>query len=192
MLTVYLDSWDLSEDHHSLLTKNYYTSIGQRISSLSMSSRVEIIHAPSGKPRVLQPEGWYFNLSHSGDLAYCAYAAVEIGVDLELHKNRNYRLIAETWFQKKEQILVQDSGSLQSFYTLWTRKEAWLKMHGKSIWDLGQTPDMTNPSSGIQSYLLEWKGQSYSLSWSLFKPDYQEVELIPFSPSPGLMPIIHL
>ncbi len=191
MLKIYLDCWNLSTDTHFQSARNRNASIEQRLVSLSMNSRVDISLESSGKPVVLQPEGWYFNLSHSGDFAFCAYSTAAIGLDLELQKKRNFSLIMESWFREKEQILLQDSMCFQNFYTIWTRKEAWLKMYGKSIWDLGETPDMIEVSPGIQSYEMEWNEKRYSLSWSLDNPDYQKTELIPFLPSSELIPITH-
>jgi 4'-phosphopantetheinyl transferase len=73
-----------------------------------------------------------FNLSHSGDWALCAVTtAGEVGVDIERVRLRSqaYRLkVARRFFSAHEYHAINSA-----FFSGWTRKEAYIKCHGKGL-----------------------------------------------------------
>lgn len=95
----------------------------------------------NGKPTL---DFCFFSISHSGDFAVCAVSDSPVGVDIErmeqFKKRDSYML-----FTALESEYVNKSDSLNRFYTLWTRKEAYIKAKGGKISDAAKaelvTPD---------------------------------------------------
>lgn len=93
-----------------------------------------------GKP-ALAPEqnqiGLAFNLSHAGGHALCAVTyGHAVGVDLELIKELDYLQLASTVFSSHEQASlrrVAPHEQQRGFFNGWTRKEAYIKAHGKGL-----------------------------------------------------------
>ena len=94
-----------------------------------------------GKP-VLAPEFnsdlLNFNLSHSGGMAlYAITRNMEIGVDVErVRSGFKYEEIAERFFSANEVAILRKiptEKKLEAFYNCWTRKEAYIKAHGKGL-----------------------------------------------------------
>ncbi len=79
-----------------------------------------------GKPYLEGFPDFQFNISHSGDLCAVAFADCPVGVDIETHREVNLK-IAERYFSKREKDYVNNN---ISFFYVWTRKEAYLKMLG--------------------------------------------------------------
>lgn len=97
---------------------------------------VEFAYGPTGKPALAAPDSLRFNLSHSGDVALCAVARRgEVGVDVEEQRPiRDFRRIAQRHFAPVEQERWASEGeTLESFYAVWTRKEAMLKASGSGL-----------------------------------------------------------
>jgi 4'-phosphopantetheinyl transferase len=81
-----------------------------------------------------------FNVSHSGALALYAFAWQEpVGVDLEeIRPMADRDLIAARFFRPAEACLLRRLGPedhLQTFYQLWTQKEAVIKANGGDLDD---------------------------------------------------------
>lgn len=99
---------------------------------------------PCGKPYLMSAPALYFNLSHSGDYAACAFFSQEIGIDLECVSERfsgekgESRMVrvADRIFSPQERAFVfgcakQERASV--FVKLWTRKECYAKACGAGI-----------------------------------------------------------
>ena len=94
-----------------------------------------------GKPYLHSaPAMLQFNLSHSGDWALCAITtAGEVGVDIERVRPRSaaYRLkVARRFFSAHEYHAINSAsptGIDSAFFSGWTRKEAYIKCHGKGL-----------------------------------------------------------
>jgi 4'-phosphopantetheinyl transferase len=79
-----------------------------------------------------------FNLSHSGHMAlYAITRNREIGVDVErVHSGFAYEEIAKHFFSVNEVAIlgaIPIEKRLEAFYQCWTRKEAYIKAHGKGL-----------------------------------------------------------
>ena len=79
-----------------------------------------------------------FNLSHSGSMAlYAITRNREIGVDVEhVRSDFEYDEIAERFFSVNEAAILRTMPAeekLEAFYNCWTRKEAYIKAHGKGL-----------------------------------------------------------
>lgn len=101
---------------------------------------VKIIVRPGGKPIVAGngvKGALHFNLSHSGELALCAVADREVGVDLEQLKHHDdIERVAQHFFSEVE---ARTLGTLSGidrthfFFRTWVRKEAYLKASGEGL-----------------------------------------------------------
>ena len=79
-----------------------------------------------------------FNLSHSGSMAlYSITRNMEIGVDVEhVHSDFEYEEIAKRFFSFNEVSILRripPEKKLEAFYNCWTRKESYIKAHGKGL-----------------------------------------------------------
>ena len=79
-----------------------------------------------------------FNLSHSGSMAlYAITRNMEIGVDVErVRSDFEYEEIANRFFSVNEVAILRTiptEKKLEAFYNCWTRKEAYIKAHGKGL-----------------------------------------------------------
>jgi 4'-phosphopantetheinyl transferase len=93
--------------------------------------------APGGKPRVSDPAGPHFNLSHCEGLAACAVGAhTELGLDIEPVTRDAPFEIADRYFTPEEQrwlYSLPGSERATGFFRLWTLKEAFVKATGRGL-----------------------------------------------------------
>ena len=116
-----------------------------------------------GKPAFTDPEMPQFNLSHSGDYVALVLSDAQCGIDLQRMENgRNVNSIAERFFAPGEEVAVRQGGE-ETFFRLWTRKEALAKCSGEGIApgigrDIREIPGETGclwiEWSGLPGYLL--------------------------------------
>ncbi|MEI0699919.1 4'-phosphopantetheinyl transferase superfamily protein [Brachyspira intermedia] len=90
------------------------------------------------KPYFKNENSLYFNGTHTSEL----FAAVmsneyNVGIDAENIRERDYFSIAEEYFYKSEIEYLKNTHKLEiDFFTIWTIKEAYIKMLGKTIFDI--------------------------------------------------------
>ncbi len=92
----------------------------------------EVFYGAHGKPQI---EGLHFNLSHSGELVVCAVGEMSVGCDIEKVK-RSSRKVARRCFGMREQAFlnhVPETEYDNSFFRIWTLKEAYVKMTGEGM-----------------------------------------------------------
>ena len=101
------------------------------IKRLYGKERFEIKYNKNGKPLC---DFCFFSISHSGDFAAVAVSNKPIGVDIQIpggfKKREKYML-----FSPDENEFVNAKDSENRFYTLWTRKEAYIKAEGGTLSD---------------------------------------------------------
>ncbi len=86
--------------------------------------------AASIQPRV------HFNASHSGNWVVVAFAAEELGVDVETFERKNdIHAIADRYFHGSELEQLRSSGARfrEHFFDLWTLKESYMKARGEGL-----------------------------------------------------------
>lgn len=101
-------------------------------------NEVPIVYDGAGKPQLPEGNGWYFNLSHSGEWAVLGVTNLgPIGVDIEkLRLGFAVEPIARRFFSPQE---VNDLLSVPveerhlAFFRCWTRKEAFIKAIGLGL-----------------------------------------------------------
>jgi len=95
-------------------------------------------HNKPGLKKNDNPEGIAFNVSHSHDYALVAIGVNRnIGVDVEkVRESLDHEKLAQRFFSTAEYAALMQTPVLQRarvFYTIWTRKEAFVKAIGKGI-----------------------------------------------------------
>jgi 4'-phosphopantetheinyl transferase len=88
-----------------------------------------------GKPYLSGSDGFYFNISHSGEFVVCAISSKPVGIDVEQVLPIDFS-IAKNYFSPVEYndlMMQNDSKKLHYFYDLWTLKESYLKARGCGI-----------------------------------------------------------
>ncbi|MEZ7503928.1 4'-phosphopantetheinyl transferase superfamily protein [Flavobacterium sp. Arc2] len=87
------------------------------------------------KPYLATHPWLHFNISHSEDYAVIAISRKKVGIDIEyMSKDFDFANVVPDVFEDKEISIIQNAINKKSaFYTLWTRKEAFVKGLGKGI-----------------------------------------------------------
>lgn len=86
-----------------------------------------------GKPYIKDKKK--FNISHSGEYIVVAFSDKKIGVDIEAIANFDVTSLT-TYFHSEEMKCIKESPDpKETFFILWTRKEAYLKAIGNGIID---------------------------------------------------------
>lgn len=93
-------------------------------------AEIEIEIGKNGKPNVVGEKNIHFNISHSGEYAVCAVCDTPVGVDIEKIREVDFRRIAKRYFRENEAEKIAD---IDDFFSLWTKKESYLKMTGDGI-----------------------------------------------------------
>ncbi len=86
-----------------------------------------------GKPFVKNRTGYEFNLSHSGRLIAFAEDDAPVGVDVELVKEKDYRLF-HRYLNTEEMSMIESSSDPEAcFFEIWTVREAFAKEEGLGL-----------------------------------------------------------
>lgn len=91
-------------------------------------SHVELLYNQYGKPYV-DKEDYHFSISHSGSLIAFTSCNHPVGIDVQEVKDSISPALR--FFTENEQEYV--SGSLERFFEIWTKKEAYVKMLGSGL-----------------------------------------------------------
>lgn len=84
-----------------------------------------------GKPYFT--EGPFFSVSHTGQLWVCSMGSVQVGIDVQKMGRRLYwEKIANRYYTEDERAHIEEHG-IESFFQIWTRKEAYAKYTGRGI-----------------------------------------------------------
>ena len=102
------------------------------------------------------------SITHSGNIAAIVLSEqpLKLGIDVELSKVRNFTELAQEFCTPEEVSLLASSANIQeSFYQLWTTKEALTKAGQLSLLDCYRCNcvDVLHNESGV----LLWQGERY-------------------------------
>ncbi|MCL1793986.1 MAG: 4'-phosphopantetheinyl transferase superfamily protein [Oscillospiraceae bacterium] len=82
----------------------------------------------------------HFSLSHSENMIICAVAGLEIGADCQKKKQKNINVIkklAKRYFAQEEKVFLdskeKEEDYINGFYSIWAKKEAYVKYTGKGL-----------------------------------------------------------
>ncbi|MBP8109702.1 MAG: 4'-phosphopantetheinyl transferase superfamily protein [Caldilineaceae bacterium] len=102
--------------------------------------RLRFVYNAYGKPSLDAHQnglGVEFNLSHVGGHALCAVSqGCAVGIDVEEIRDLDYLQMAATVFSAHEQAVLRTLPAAQqpiAFFNGWTRKEAYIKAHGRGL-----------------------------------------------------------
>ena len=81
------------------------------------------------------PSSLNFNLSHSGEIALCAFSPCSVGCDVEKIKDAPLNIAPRVFTPAEQEVLNTLAGDEQKlqFYKFWTAKEAVIKMTGEGF-----------------------------------------------------------
>lgn len=173
--------------HHEKDRRRFITSRGSLRILLSNYLKkepadIEFAITADKKPFLKQPlSDLRYNTSHSENYVLIAIAGSELGIDVEkTDSSFNWESILYSSFSKDEIAWVKQSKTPKdSFYLLWTRKEAVAKATGKGLPDdLSVLPSL----DGIHSFS---SNGFFTSSWEVgsFKIDKQTVGSVAYAPS---------
>ncbi|WP_165766623.1 4'-phosphopantetheinyl transferase family protein [Flavobacterium hercynium] len=87
------------------------------------------------KPYLVSHPWLHFNISHSENFAAIAISRKKVGIDIE-HLSEDFKFsdLLPDVFEDDQRLIIQNATDKKNaFYTLWTRKEAFVKALGKGI-----------------------------------------------------------
>ena len=124
--------------------------------------QITLTYEERGKPRLSGPAGaapLHFNFSHSRGLAVCAVSRfAPLGVDVErLRLMPEMAEIGATFCSAQENALLKAAPpekKLEVFFSIWTRKEAYLKATGEGIAGALAQLDCSQPPPGWSLHAL--------------------------------------
>ena len=130
-----------------------------------------------GKPSLASDGALHFNLSHSHELAVLAVGARTLGADVEhLRPLEDHQRLADRFFTERESASLRrcrGEASLETFFYLWTCKEAYLKAIGKGLAKPLSDVEVSLPSPGADAFVDIGGDRQELARWSLrtFTPE---------------------
>ncbi len=129
--------------------------------TMNTSMTVDILVNDYGKPYVKGPV--FFSHSNSANLyAYVVVEGFEVAIDVEKIKpQRNVIKLAKRHFHEDEIKYLSSFSHTEvqrQFYKLWTRKEAWCKLDGGTLWSYlsrSVLPDATMTTTNGQNVHIQ-------------------------------------
>ena len=95
------------------------------------------VYGPQGKPALRPDTGLHFNVAHSSGVALFAFAVDgPLGVDVECIRPVEHEALAERFFSQAECAALEHVPAdhrHEAFFTVWTRKEAYIKALGGGL-----------------------------------------------------------
>jgi len=86
-----------------------------------------------GKPYLAGHSGIHFNISHCRTAAICVVDTQPVGVDIETIRRWNEPLVRRTMNEREMEEILSSPDQAAAFISLWTKKEALLKLTGEGI-----------------------------------------------------------
>jgi 4'-phosphopantetheinyl transferase len=147
------------------------------------NENIKFYRNKNGKP-YLESLDLHFNVSHSHNAIVIAIFDEEVGVDIEKicgYDNDLYNGIAEHLFTETENQCIKNSANkARTFYEIWTRKEAYIKLIGGSLANITEFNINAMPIESMTTTMLkdEYMITVCSPSYNAFK--LREVDEIIF------------
>jgi 4'-phosphopantetheinyl transferase len=129
-----------------------------------------------GKPSITGPEQIHFNISHSGKWVTVAVSNAEVGIDIELIREPQFR-IAERYFSEEELAdlnKLTGANKVNYFFDLWTLKESFLKLLGRGLTrSLGSFTIRKEKDNFRLKYSLDQNDQNIYFNQYSIDPEYK-------------------
>lgn len=147
MIIYYTDGFESGrEESHRLLEKALAAYTGDEKKAKKLIGSLK--KGEHGKPYI---EGFCcFSISHTGSIWAVLIADRECGLDIQLGRKSDIKAISERWFApedaEKTAALIEKNPSeaIDTFFRIWTRREALTKAMGSTVYD----PDLPAVSGG--------------------------------------------
>lgn len=132
---------------------------------------------PDGKPYT--SKGLCFSVSHSGNFVVLAVSDKEIGCDIQKCDEKNFQRVAKFVFHKNEiELLNSNDDKLTTFFEIWTKKEAYLKLIGtgfqRKATDIDLSQDIYRENDKTY-FFANWKIDDYFIS-ACYEESNEEIE----------------
>lgn len=103
---------------------------GREISSEGTLNNLKL--TDKGKPYI---EGFsHFSISHTENIWAVIFSEKKCGLDIQVRKNGDFIKVGEKVFSENDVEKIREFGE-KAFFKLWTRKEAYVKALGESIFE---------------------------------------------------------
>ncbi|MDO5135839.1 MAG: 4'-phosphopantetheinyl transferase superfamily protein [Eubacteriales bacterium] len=153
------------EEGELLLGMGLFREYGRRLENETREK------GPHGKPYFSSCPWICYSITHSGQYAACAFAEIEIGLDIQIHREVNYGRMLRRMVPRELGIQMEGSRTLkEDFFRQWALREAYIKWTGEGLsrdlrtipFDRGwhQSFFMDSDASGAI-----WAGERLSLHW---------------------------
>ncbi len=129
-------------------------------------TKAKISYAKNGKPYV-EAEGFYFNLSHSGDIAAVAVSDEDLGFDIQKPVKAKESLLKRVLSPgERKSFDPKDTG----FNRIWSLKESYSKLTGEGIGtDFSDTGFEKDPKTGLYNVTYSGRACGFAREFSLFE-----------------------
>ncbi len=95
---------------------------------------IKIERNAHGKPYLPEHPKIFFNISHSGEYAACAFASISIGLDLQQHRRAAWEHMAKRYFSAEDQKRLAAAENPETlFFRIWTEEESYGKWRGTGL-----------------------------------------------------------
>lgn len=155
-----LDRLKLSDDRRRSLC-GYMLAV-KALSELSgiAEDGIAVNYSENGKP-FSENTKLHFSISHSGDYAVCAVSERDVGIDIEKIRQLNMQA-AKKFASETELIYIfghlpeksdfesADEKTLERFFEVWTKKEAYGKLIGEGIGYAMRSTDIKNAVTTVR------------------------------------------
>ena len=138
--------------------------------ALGKSDASDIVRDANGRPCFVGG-GIDFSISHSGRLAAACVAddaLARVGIDLERmdeKKSEFNRRIADRYFTESEREQIRLSSDAETFYRIWTAKEAVAKLDGRGLLEvISGREDISLFRADIRQFFVTCQGERYVLT----------------------------
>ncbi len=120
--------------------------IGKRLLDLAFGEKVgeKVLYSKYGKPYLENQK--HFSISHSGNCVVLAVSGNEVGIDIEECRPTDFKAFLPYFAKMEREYLSDSTDKIDSFYTIWTKKEAILKAKAIGINDNMQDLDSCTQS----------------------------------------------
>ncbi len=118
--------------------------------SALLSMGVENLHYDeNNKPLA---DNCYVSISHSRDMIAVCKSDKAVGIDIEfMSTDRDYRKIANRFYKNKELECFNASPTAETFYEIWTKKEAYSKISGQGTIEIFEGFDVLS----LEGYVFQ-------------------------------------
>lgn len=138
---------------------------------------LNIERGDNGKP-YFKTSGYFFNISHSFEISVAVFSDDRVGIDIERMVSRpSLSKVAKRFFSESEYSrYIESRESIESFYRIWTAKEAAVKYRGASLATSLSEDGMFDTEVFFKTVFFEYSGDRYMMTVCL--PLGDDVEIL--------------